>query len=749
MDYWCALWFWPIEKAELLPSRDEYLEELRRILDTDVYEAPPRVGETLELFGSTSPEEVKQTAMEFGLVNVHTLVAKSERLQLVEELAQRYRFHHWELEFADVFRDRGGFDLMLGNPPWLPVRWIEAGVLGDADPSFAIKNLSAKEAAELREDTFVRLGNRSTYLSGHEAAGGLGSYLGAATNYPLLQGVAANLYKGFLPLVWTLTSTRGAAGLLHPEKVYDEPSGGPLREALYPRLRRHYQFQNELGLFDIQHQRKFSINVYGPSRPRIRFTHMANVFSPATIEASLVHSGLGPVPGLRESDGWCVVGHRDRLIDVDHEALQLFADLYDAPGTPAEQARLPALHARQLAPVLAKLRSAGRVADLDGWDVSKMLPESVAQKEGIIRKTTGFIPSPTVMILTGPLFHVANPLYKTPRRVCTDLSHYDVIDHQTIGDTYLPRTTFKLAIPPTDFAARIPKLAWERDRSCASLPRLVVSRRIDSLSERTLQPAIVPAGVTHVDNVNSYGFVNTRNLVSVAAAWSGLAADFFVKSTGSGDFVPNMGRQMPVPERHLSELAARVLILNCLTSHYADLWRQAFDPAFLEDRWAKLDARLPPAKFEALTPEWTRDTPLRTAYARRQALVEIDVLVAMAFGLTLDELKTIYRAQFYVMRAYEADTWYDRHGRIVFTNSKGLVGVGLPRTTKKGDATPAWNDVKEMKSGTVEHTIVDDTQPGGPRERTIVYEAPFDRCDREHDYNITWAHFEQRFGDRS
>ncbi|MFO0680516.1 MAG: hypothetical protein U0234_00630 [Sandaracinus sp.] len=193
----------------------------------------------------------------------------------------------------------------------------------------------------------------------------------------------------------------------------------------------------------------------------------------------------------------------------------------------------------------------------------------------------------------------------------------------------------------------------------------------------------------------------------------------------------------------------RVLVLNCLTSHYADLWRDAFDPSFRTDGWAKIDPRLAADKFSSLAPEWKRETPLRTEYARRQALVEIDVLVAMAFGLALDELKLIYRSMFYVMRAYEADTWYDRRGRIVFTNSKGLVGVGLPRTAKKGDPTPAWNDVKDMKSGTVEQTITDDTQPGGPRERKIVYEAPFDRCDREQDYDTVWAHFEKRFGKAS
>jgi hypothetical protein len=126
-------------------------------------------------------------------------------------------------------------------------------------------------------------------------------------------------------------------------------------------------------------------------------------------------------------------------------------------------------------------------------------------------------------------------------------------------------------------------------------------------------------------------------------------------------------------------LRLRTLALNCLTTPYADLWSECWDEAFRQQRWAKQDPRLPNEFFTNLTPTWQRDCALRTDYARRQALVEIDVLVARALNLTLEELITIYRVQFPVMQQYERDTWYDRNGRIVFTASKGLTGVGFPR----------------------------------------------------------------------
>ncbi|NMF86942.1 class I SAM-dependent DNA methyltransferase [Aromatoleum petrolei] len=816
MDYWCALWFWPITASSHLPSREEWWMEVGAILEGNIVDLAPQTSLDLQPTAPEAPQvlvpevqgslvgferqmtlakspEQKKLHDKFGQLRISKLRQQFPRIEQVDAVAVAQRFLHWELCFSDVLLARGGFDLILGNPPWLKVEWNEAGILGEKNPVFAIRKVSASNLANLRTQAFSDFPGLQAAWSGEfQEAEGTQNFLNAVQNYPLLKGVQTNLYKCFMPLAWNLNSAQGVTGLLHPEGPYDDPKGGTLREAVYARLRRHFGFVNELQLFaEVDHHTKYSVNIYGPHRTAPAFDHLSNLFSPSTVDACYQHDGTGVVGGYKDEAGkWNAAGHRDRIVRVETALLSTFARLYDESGTTPIRARLPALHAGALGSVMRKLAAwPRRLGDFAEHHMcSEMWHESRQQRDGTINRRipndSRFPLDTTEIVFSGPHFHVANPFYKSPRRVCTANGHYDVIDLVTLPDDYLPRTNYWPSKNTTEYFSRVRTVYWEDEgkqlkKRSTDYFRLITRKMIGPASERTLSPAIIPPGAAHIDGALSVAFADRRNLLLTIGTWTSLVADFFVKTTGKVNFWGETADSvLVIRDDHGSErVICRALVLSCLTVHYAPLWEELFDLDFADQHWSQpANLRLHQEFWQNLTSTWSRNCALRSDYARRMVLVEIDVLVAQALGLTLEELLLIYRVQFPVMQGYERDTWYDIKGRIVFTNSKGLVGVGLPRkgsrsTPKTRIVTPdgkaregnfGWDDLwsypaegedesiltrggtPKVPDGTaITQWVTDDTLPGGPRTVERTYTAPFARANREEDYRIAWAFFEK------
>jgi hypothetical protein len=829
MDYWCSLWFWPLDKAEQLPDRQKWLFDLNTILNSagtfefaptqeGLFGAEQDQGEDIfakpieDLFATGEPQQtlraetqaVRDVSTQHGELNLEKLFKNPffNTLAIANELGEHFRFFHWELAFADIYAKRGGFDITLGNPPWRKVEWQEGGVLGDYNPAFVLHKLSARQLTDHREAAFERSPQlQRAWFDELAEAEGSQAFLNATQNYPQLKGVQTNLYKCFLPRAWANVNGQGVTGFLHPEGIYDDPKGGGFRREVYPRLREHFQYINEVNLFaEVDHHTKFSANVYGPYDERVHFNHLANLFIPQTVDICFAHDGQGQVPGIKEeveaASGaiktvWNTNGHRDRIIEIGQHELALFAQLYDETGTDALEARLPALHTRQMTCVLEKFAAQPRrLGDLKGQYVSlEMWHETNAQKDDTIKRETRFPENPEEWILSGPHFFVGSPFYKTPRSECKLSSDYGNLDLQILPDNYLPRTNYIPACDPATYRDRNPRVSWlewkkqrliHEDgselmgpsapfyRKVTEYYRLVNREMIGPFSERSLITTIIPKGAAHINTCLCTVFKSEQTMLDYFSMTLSVVLDYRVKSTGMGHANTSLINQLPVltDGRVRKALHVRALALVCVTSHYADLWKSNWHDSFRAQRWATLGsiAALPQDFFANLTPEWQRHNALRSDYARRHALVEIDVLVAQALGLTLEELLTIYRAQFPVMRQYEADTWYDQSGRIVFTPSKGLVGVGLPRKARNSDLAEGthysvespdfnahdialgWEDIQHLTQGAVRKTYQDDTLPGGPWETTITYHTPFFKPDREEDYRVAWAIFEESAG---
>lgn len=711
MDYWCALWFWPIDKADLLPSRSEFLNDMYMIL-VGLYSTNSD-SQQLSMLEDADEEDTDILLQ----VNLDELCALLPRLRLARTIAQQNHFMHWELEFADVFAERGGFDLMIGNPPWIKIEWNEQGVLADANPMFAVKKLTATQTTHERQTALENAHTHSMYFAEYEMLSGEQNFLNAVQNYPALKGQQTNLFKCFLPLSWEKTNESGIAAFVHPEGVYDDPKGGPLM---------------------------------------VSFDTISNLYDVKSIVECYQGEASAPIPGIKDANGdWNITGHPDRIIHVTQRELEVFAKLFDG-NDKWPQARLPVLHVRSLIGALSCIASQTQYISDIKTEIfgSEMWHETNAQKDGTMVRNVHFPESLTDMIISGPHIAVANPCFKTSRSICRLNSDYDNIDLTSISDSYLQRCNYQPYCAPEEYEERAPLTPWNCKNYYSY--RIAMRNMFNQGGERTLMSAIIPPKVGHVHAVYELGFKNDVDTALMSGLMESIPYDFYIKATGKGSGGIGVLGGLPIIRSIYSiRIILTTLLLNSLNEYYAPLWKKCWNVVWPFTTWSKSDPRLSPARFTSLTSEWTWDTPLRTDYERRQALVEIDVLTAMALGMTLQQLKTIYRIQFPVLQSYEADTWYDANGRITFTNNRSLTGVGFTRPEwenagavqpiKRGDAP--WDGImKHAPAGYVfARTITDDTMPGGPVQRTIEYAAPFDRCDREQDYETAWKFFEEKY----
>ena len=711
MDYWCALWFWPIDKADLLPSRSEFLNDMYMIL-VGLYSTNSD-SQQLSMLEDADEEDTDILLQ----VNLDELCALLPRLRLARTIAQQNHFMHWELEFADVFAERGGFDLMIGNPPWIKIEWNEQGVLADANPMFAVKKLTATQTTHERQTALENAHTHSMYFAEYEMLSGEQNFLNAVQNYPALKGQQTNLFKCFLPLSWEKTNEIGIAAFVHPEGVYDDPKGGPLM---------------------------------------VSFDTISNLYDVKSIVECYQGEASAPIPGIKDANGdWNITGHPDRIIHVTQRELEVFAKLFDG-NDKWPQARLPVLHVRSLIGALSCIASQTQYISDIKTEIfgSEMWHETNAQKDGTMVRNVHFPESLTDMIISGPHIAVANPCFKTSRSICRLNSDYDNIDLTSISDSYLQRCNYQPYCAPEEYEERAPLTPWNCKNYYSY--RIAMRNMFNQGGERTLMSAIIPPKVGHVHAVYELGFKNDVDTALMSGLMESIPYDFYIKATGKGSGGIGVLGGLPIIRSIYSiRIILTTLLLNSLNEYYAPLWKKCWNVVWPFTTWSKSDPRLSPARFTSLTSEWTWDTPLRTDYERRQALVEIDVLTAMALGMTLQQLKTIYRIQFPVLQSYEADTWYDANGRITFTNNRSLTGVGFTRPEwenagavqpiKRGDAP--WDGImKHAPAGYVfARTITDDTMPGGPVQRTIEYAAPFDRCDREQDYETAWKFFEEKY----
>ena len=729
MDYWCSLWFWDMRNAEFLPSRQQYLNDISSIINVNLSsENSEQLGLGFEesIIGVAQSQIIQKTEKS-------DLFDNKERLSLVKESSDQNRFFHSQLEFIEVFLERGGFDVIVGNPPWLKVLFEEKGIISEVFPQVLIRKTTAPKVKIIQSDFLSNEHHKNLYLNELIQIDSTSEFLNGIQNYPLLKGQQTNLYKCILENNLSSVSPNGFVGLLHPEGVYDDPKGYPLREKIYGKLKFHFQFQNAFNLFqEVAHREKYSSNIYSGEFSDVNFHSINNLFHPSTIDGCFSHRGNGLPGGIKVKDKitnsfkWNLSPHKSRIVKYNDERLKLLESTF-VGGKEWKGTKLVSIHSEEIINVISKINGTkGKLSNTtkrvtEGWHETNDI------NSGIIERRTLFPENDELeMVYSGPHIFVSNPIYKTPRETCTEKGHYDIID-LSLSKSFVPRTNY---IPNNlhEFENSLPSGNW------INRYKVGFRKMLSQAGERTLTGAILPPKTSHVNGIISVSFDDEDQLIEFSGLTSSIVLDFFIKTIGASNLTDSRLNNFPigVESKFKKPIRQRVLQLNCVNERYKNLWNSNWSKSKDKFRWSKRDIRL----IETDKPiTWSELSPLRTQFERRFALVELDVLSAMSLNLTLEELILVYLIQFPVLQQNEDDTWYDQKGNIVFTCSKGLNGVGLDR--------PIWENIRNMKEGeTFEHTIEKSELYYGKK---VTYYAPFEKCDRVEDYKVAWAHFEKIF----
>jgi hypothetical protein len=207
MDAWAALWFWPLTDTNgaIPPTLEQWIDACQQLLGREPDARKKSSGMTT--LGAVTNWDDLNDAEDLnlgfsGAVDVDGVLRKHPWLKVCESVAEQQGFFHWELDFATVFA-RGGFDLQVGNPPWVKLQTDVDALLAEGDPwwQLALKPSEAARNAK-REETLALSGIRDFVIDSTTDVNVTVEYLGSAQAYPLLAGQQPDLYRCFMEHTW-------------------------------------------------------------------------------------------------------------------------------------------------------------------------------------------------------------------------------------------------------------------------------------------------------------------------------------------------------------------------------------------------------------------------------------------------------------------------------------------------------------------------------------------------------------------
>lgn len=720
MDAWCSLWFWAPQHGTDLPDFDDWLNTAEALLRVD----EPVPSEVLFDDEAAAPEWSS---------SIDDVASAREWLRHARTIAAEQTFFHWELEFAPVF-EAGGFDLQVGNPPWVRPRWSDEDALAEHDPWFGVTSPMADAERRSRRAAALERGSAvHQYLAERAENRALNDCLGAVTREPLLAGQQTNLYLLFITGTWRRSSDRGAIALMHPEGHLGDPKAAVLRAAAYRHYREHFHFINELQLFgEISHTREYGVHVYGRDRGAVDFRQAAFLYHPYVVDRSVGHDGTGELPGRKlPTKEWDVRPHRERLVAVNDEVLTAWAALLaypDAGSSPVVRSVTSA----EAAAAEAIARYPHRLGGMS-YHWTRGFDEYRAPKIGLLEERTDVPSSWDEVILQGPHIGICTPFAKQPRPSGRHQQDYEMWDLASLPESVIPRTNWQRSASREVFDAEI--ASWN-GRPHTNRYRVIARTMVPSNMYRSIFAALIPPSAATMSGCYAGGLPDLRDTVLFCGMLGTLLTDFGARAAGVANLHDNAINRFPVVTsgHHLSGLFLhRTLRLNCLTREFSDLWERLASASWNGDEFTDGGATV---SIAGAPTRWSMAVPVRGDLDRWLLLTELDALGALILGVDPDGLTAVYRAQFPVLLGYEHQMAFDAHGHQL-CGDWHQYGYLQAQVEEAGRDTRGWKKVWDR---------VQAYQSGDTDVDLGPFVPPFRPADREAAMTTAYWTFVDRYG---
>ena len=265
LDFWRALrWLvpgWPVDKVNKLP----------RLLKVPAGIANPMLDGLVKLL---DPNHNLVAVLGSGRLDGSDAAtrAANELMAHARALAARETFFHWWTSFPTVFGagSKGGFDAIIGNPPWDRIKLQEVEWFAERDLDIAAQPRAADRKRLIGELQTRKSPLWDNYLEATERAEANARVLGngklGSSDYPLLGGGDINLYSLFVERAQALVAPDGLVALLTPSGIAADKGASEFFRSISStgRLGALFDFENRKGIFpDVDSRFKFCTLLFG------------------------------------------------------------------------------------------------------------------------------------------------------------------------------------------------------------------------------------------------------------------------------------------------------------------------------------------------------------------------------------------------------------------------------------------------------------------------------------------------------